>query len=68
MSVIVATAYMEEAAQFDWLAAMYGGKILATGTAEEMMQKTGKDTLERAFIQRCLKNAAKIIMNWSFRH
>lgn len=51
MSVIVATAYMEEAAQFDWLAAMYGGKILATGTAEEMMQKTGKDTLERAFIQ-----------------
>ncbi len=51
MSVIVATAYMEEAAQFDWLAAMYGGKILATGTAEEMMQQTGKDTLERAFIQ-----------------
>lgn len=42
MSVIVATAYMEEAAQFDWLAAMYGGKILATGTAEEMMQKTGQ--------------------------
>lgn len=30
---------------------MYGGKILATGTAEEMMQQTGKDTLERAFIQ-----------------
>ena len=51
MSVIVATAYMEEAAQFDWLAAMYGGKVLATGTAEEMMQRTGKDTLERAFIQ-----------------
>ena len=51
MSVIVATAYMEEAAQFDWLAAMYGGKVLSTGTAEEMMERTGKDTLERAFIQ-----------------
>lgn len=51
MSVIVATAYMEEAAQFDWLAAMYGGKILSTGTAKEMMERTGKDTLERAFIQ-----------------
>ncbi len=33
MSVIVATAYMEEAAGFDWLVAMDGGKILATGSA-----------------------------------
>ena len=36
MSVLVATAYMEEAEQFDWLAAMYGGKVIATGTAQEM--------------------------------
>lgn len=51
MSVLVATAYMEEAEQFDWLAAMYGGKVIATGTAEEMMQQAGKNSLEQAFIQ-----------------
>ena len=32
MSVIVATAYMEEAERFDWLLAMNDGKILATGS------------------------------------
>ena len=32
MSVIVATAYMEEAARFDWLVAMDAGRVLATGT------------------------------------
>src|SRR5690606_32337645 len=29
MSVVVATAYMEEAASFDWLAAIKGGRVLA---------------------------------------
>ena len=33
MSVLVATAYMEEAEQFQWLVAMNAGKVLATGTA-----------------------------------
>ncbi len=51
MSVLVATAYMEEAEQFDWLAAMYAGKVIATGTAEEMKAQTGKNSLEQAFIQ-----------------
>ena len=32
MSVVVATAYMEEAERFDWLAAMNGGRVIATGT------------------------------------
>jgi ribosome-dependent ATPase len=32
MSVLVATAYMEEAERFDWLVAMDAGKVLATGT------------------------------------
>ncbi len=31
MSVLVATAYMDEAARFDWLVAMDGGRVLATG-------------------------------------
>ncbi len=51
MSVIVATAYMEEADRFDWLIAMDDGKILATGTPGEMHQQTGTDNLEEAFIK-----------------
>ena len=51
MSVIVATAYMDEAQRFDWLIAMDEGKILDTGTPEELLSKTGKDNLDAAFIQ-----------------
>ncbi|MBV2235237.1 MAG: ATP-binding cassette domain-containing protein [Sterolibacterium sp.] len=36
MTVLVATAYMEEAERFDWLVAMHAGQVLATGTAEEL--------------------------------
>ncbi len=50
MSVIVATAYMEEAARFDWLVAMDAGRVLATGTPGELLEKTGVDTLDAAFI------------------
>jgi ribosome-dependent ATPase len=51
MSVLVSTAYMDEAERFDWLVAMDTGKILATGTASELRAKTGADTLEAAFIR-----------------
>lgn len=50
MSVIVATAYMEEAARFDWLVAMDAGRVLATGSPGELLQKTGTTTLDAAFI------------------
>ncbi|MGO8909326.1 MAG: ribosome-associated ATPase/putative transporter RbbA [Bradyrhizobium sp.] len=50
MSVIVATAYMEEAERFDWLAAMNGGKVLATGSPAELKAGTGAKTVEDAFI------------------
>lgn len=50
MSVIVATAYMDEAERFDWLMAMDDGKILATGTTEELLSRTKTDNLESAFI------------------
>lgn len=50
MSVIVATAYMDEAQRFDWLIAMDAGRVLATGTPDELRQRTGTDTLEAAFI------------------
>ncbi|CAB3879249.1 ribosome-associated ATPase/putative transporter RbbA [Achromobacter denitrificans] len=50
MSVIVATAYMDEAERFDWLIAMDEGRVLATGTPAELEQRTGADSLEAAFI------------------
>ena len=50
MTVLVATAYMDEAARFDRLIAMNDGKVLATGTADEILERTGTDTLEAAFI------------------
>ncbi|HHQ4050753.1 ABC transporter ATP-binding protein/permease [Citrobacter murliniae] len=50
MSVLVATAYMEEAERFDWLVAMNAGEVLATGSAQHLREKTNSDTLEQAFI------------------
>jgi ribosome-dependent ATPase len=51
MSVIVATAYMDEAQRFDWLAAIDAGKVLATGTPQEILESTGSANLEEAFIR-----------------
>ncbi|MGO9580626.1 MAG: ATP-binding cassette domain-containing protein, partial [Desulfobaccales bacterium] len=50
MSVMVATAYMEEAMRYDWLVAMYAGKVLATGSPQELLHQAGVATLEEAFI------------------
>ncbi|WP_442919891.1 ribosome-associated ATPase/putative transporter RbbA [Methylobacillus sp.] len=50
MSVIVATAYMDEAQRFDWLVAMDDGQVLATGTPQELLERTGSSSLETAFI------------------
>ncbi len=50
MSVVVATAYMEEAQRFDWLIAMNTGRILAEGTPAELKVRTGAATIEDAFI------------------
>ncbi|HDZ8011375.1 TPA: ribosome-associated ATPase/putative transporter RbbA [Citrobacter amalonaticus] len=50
MSVLVATAYMEEAERFDWLVAMNAGEVLATGSAQELRDQTASATLEQAFI------------------
>ena len=44
MSVIVATAYMEEAERFDWLVAMNAGKVLAAGAPAELKAQTRRAT------------------------
>uniref|UniRef100_UPI00384F063D ribosome-associated ATPase/putative transporter RbbA n=1 Tax=Methylobacillus caricis TaxID=1971611 RepID=UPI00384F063D len=51
MSVIVATAYMDEAQRFDWLVAMDDGKVLATGSPQSLLEETGTESLETAFIR-----------------
>ena len=50
MSVMVATAYMDEAQRFDWLVAMDAGQVLATGAPSELLAQTGTAHLEEAFI------------------
>ncbi len=51
MSVLVATAYMDEAQRFDHLVAMDAGRVLATGTPVELLERTRSDNLEQAFIR-----------------
>lgn len=51
MSVIISTAYMDEAERFDWLVAMNAGQILDKGTPAELKEKTNTDNLEAAFVQ-----------------
>jgi ribosome-dependent ATPase len=50
MSVVVATAYMEEAERFDALIAMNDGKVLAAGSPAELKVQTGATNIEDAFI------------------
>ena len=49
MSVLVSTAYMDEAEDFDFLHAMHAGRILSSGSADDLRKETGTDTLEDAF-------------------
>jgi len=50
MSIIVATAYMEEAERFDTLVAMDAGRVLATGSASMLKQQTGEAEMEAVFV------------------
>ncbi|MEN6386260.1 MAG: ribosome-associated ATPase/putative transporter RbbA [Phycisphaerales bacterium] len=51
MSVVISTAYMDEAQKWDWIVAMDAGKILATGTPGELMERTNTKDLEQCFIK-----------------
>lgn len=50
MSVLIASAYMDEAQNFDWLIAMDAGKVLATGTPQQILERTESSSLEQAFV------------------
>jgi ribosome-dependent ATPase len=51
MTILVATAYMEEAGQFEQLVAMHEGRLLASGTPAELMARTGAASLESAYVR-----------------
>lgn len=59
MSVIVATAYMEEAERFDFLIVMNEGRVLATGAPRDIMAATGAKTVEDAFVALLPEGAAR---------
>jgi ribosome-dependent ATPase len=50
MTVIVATAYMEEAERFEHLVAMDAGHILVSDTTRNVLARTKTDKLEAAYI------------------
>ncbi|QOY92757.1 ribosome-associated ATPase/putative transporter RbbA [Massilia sp. UMI-21] len=50
LSVLVATAYMEEARQMDWLVALDAGRVLAAGSPDALLARTGCADLEHAFV------------------
>ena len=51
MTVLVATAYIDEAEQFEQLLAMDDGRILAHGRTQEILVQSGCATLEQAYIK-----------------
>jgi ribosome-dependent ATPase len=50
MSVMISTAYMDEAEKWNWIVAMDAGRVLATGSPAELMSRTGTKDLEHCFI------------------
>ncbi|WP_186420835.1 ribosome-associated ATPase/putative transporter RbbA [Bosea sp. CS1GBMeth4] len=51
MTLVVATAYMEEAERFGRLVAIDAGRILAAGTRQEVLARSGESSVEAAFIR-----------------
>ncbi|MBA6287899.1 ribosome-associated ATPase/putative transporter RbbA [Colwellia sp. MB3u-4] len=66
MSILVSTAYMDEAEGFDYLIAMDAGRVLDTGTPQEIKAKTHTKDLESAFVrllpQKKRANHSKLII------
>jgi ribosome-dependent ATPase len=50
LSVVISTAYMDEAERWAWIVAMDAGRVLATGSPAELMTRTGTKNLEQCFI------------------
>lgn len=51
MTVIVSTAYIDEAQRFEYLLAMDDGQLIANATTQEVLQQTQSQTLEEAYVK-----------------
>ena len=52
MTIVLTTHYMEEAQELsDMIAIMSGGRLIETGTDEELMKKANTDNFEEAFVK-----------------
>jgi ABC-type multidrug transport system, ATPase component len=65
MSVIVATAYMDEAERFDWLVAMDNGKVIDTGTTAQILKKPARRTWTPPSSPCCRRPSARSTTRWS---
>lgn len=50
LSIVVSTAYMDEAIGFDWLVALHQGSVIASGSPTDILQKTNCARMEEAFV------------------
>ncbi|MDA9444995.1 multidrug ABC transporter ATP-binding protein [Bradyrhizobium sp. CCBAU 51745] len=50
LTVLVSTAYMEEAERFDHVVAIDAGRVLARGAPAELLKQTGTQHFEQAYI------------------
>ncbi len=50
LSLLVATAYLDEAEGFDWVVAMDRGRVLDAGAPEALRTRRGAPTLDAAFV------------------
>jgi ribosome-dependent ATPase len=50
LSILVSTAYMEEAERFDTLVAMDAGRVLACGGIADLRERTGEEDMEAVFV------------------
>jgi ribosome-dependent ATPase len=50
MTMLVSTAYMEEAERFERLVVIDAGRVLAEGPAAEILARVGADHLEQAYV------------------
>jgi ABC-2 type transport system ATP-binding protein len=56
MTVVLTTHYMDEASRCDLVGMMHKGRLIAEGVPADLLQETGRDNLEDAFmefIRRC---------------
>lgn len=64
MTIIVATAYIEEASQFEYLLAMDNGKIIANDLTKNVLLLTKSKNIEEAYIK-LLPNNKKTFINFN---